>query len=167
MPNVSSSPQPDPRLQARFDQLAEKANFGRLSEVERDEYRDIVEAIDVVAIIKAKARAIWRLLNSWNWPRRRAVRRRANRLTLASTRIIHQPVAARPQHEERANDNERLSNVRDHYVSHVLEKPGAQFADENPHRTAIKQRTSGLPDDKPAQIAAKPTMLGSISSVTT
>lgn len=49
---------PDPRLQARVDQLAEKANDGQLSELERDEYRDIIEAIDVVAIIKAKARAV-------------------------------------------------------------------------------------------------------------
>jgi hypothetical protein len=48
---------PDPRLQERIDQLADKANNGLLSEGERDEYRDIVEAIDLVGIIKAKARA--------------------------------------------------------------------------------------------------------------
>ncbi|HEV7226114.1 MAG TPA: hypothetical protein VGN42_25630 [Pirellulales bacterium] len=48
---------PDSRLQARIDQLADKANNGLLSDGERDEYRDIVEAIDVVGIIKAKARA--------------------------------------------------------------------------------------------------------------
>jgi hypothetical protein len=48
---------PDPRLQERIDQLADKANNGLLSEGERDEYRDIVEAIDVVGITKAKARA--------------------------------------------------------------------------------------------------------------
>ncbi|HVC96190.1 MAG TPA: hypothetical protein VND64_21080 [Pirellulales bacterium] len=49
---------PDGGLQARVDQLASKANEGLLSERERDEYRGIVDAIDVVAIIKAKARAI-------------------------------------------------------------------------------------------------------------
>jgi hypothetical protein len=49
---------PDPRLQARIDELADKANNGLLSEGERDEYRDIVEAIDLVGIIKAKARAV-------------------------------------------------------------------------------------------------------------
>lgn len=49
---------PDPRLQAHIDQLADKANHGRLSDQERDEYRGIVEAIDIVGIIKAKARAV-------------------------------------------------------------------------------------------------------------
>jgi hypothetical protein len=49
---------PSRRLQARVDELAHKANEGSLSERERDEYRDIVEAIDVVGIIKAKARAV-------------------------------------------------------------------------------------------------------------
>ncbi len=49
---------PEPRLQAHIDQLADKANLGQLSEEEREEYRGIVEAIDIVAIIKAKARAI-------------------------------------------------------------------------------------------------------------
>lgn len=49
---------PDRRLQARADELADKANHGLLSEREREEYREIVEAIDVVGIIKAKARAV-------------------------------------------------------------------------------------------------------------
>ncbi|HVA48539.1 MAG TPA: hypothetical protein VNH11_19395 [Pirellulales bacterium] len=49
---------PDRRLQARVDELADKANEGLLSQREHDEYRDIVEAIDVVGIIKAKARAV-------------------------------------------------------------------------------------------------------------
>lgn len=49
---------PDRRLQARADELTDKANQGLLSEREREEYREIVEAIDVVGIIKAKARAV-------------------------------------------------------------------------------------------------------------
>lgn len=49
---------PDRRLQTRADELADKANQGLLSERERDEYREMVEAIDVVAIIKAKARFV-------------------------------------------------------------------------------------------------------------
>lgn len=49
---------PDRWVQTRADELADKANQGLLSERERDEYREIVEAIDVVGIIKAKARAV-------------------------------------------------------------------------------------------------------------
>jgi hypothetical protein len=49
---------PDRRRQARADELADKANQGLLSERERDEYREIVEVIDVVGNIKAKARSL-------------------------------------------------------------------------------------------------------------
>jgi hypothetical protein len=47
----------DPRRQARIDELAVKANEGTLSEAERNEYLGYVEALDLVGIIKAKARA--------------------------------------------------------------------------------------------------------------
>jgi hypothetical protein len=47
---------PDFGTQARIDELAEKANEGTLSPVERSEYEGYVEAIDVVSIIQAKAR---------------------------------------------------------------------------------------------------------------
>lgn len=47
----------DPQLQARLDELATKANQGRLSEAERQEYRDYVDAIDFIGIFQAKARA--------------------------------------------------------------------------------------------------------------
>jgi len=47
----------DPRVQARLDELAEKANEGLLSEAEREEYAGYIEALDLVAIVKAKARA--------------------------------------------------------------------------------------------------------------
>jgi len=48
----------DPELQARIEILREKANEGALSPDEDAEYRDFVEALDVVSILQAKARAI-------------------------------------------------------------------------------------------------------------
>jgi len=44
--------------QARIDELAAKANRGTLSDEERDEYAQFVEYIDVIGIIKAKARRL-------------------------------------------------------------------------------------------------------------
>ena len=48
----------DPQSLERLEQLREKANFGSLSDDERAEYEEFVEAIDFVAILKAKARAV-------------------------------------------------------------------------------------------------------------
>jgi len=48
----------DPQLQARLNELASKANQGDLSESERQEYRDYVDAIDFIGIFQAKARAV-------------------------------------------------------------------------------------------------------------
>ena len=48
----------DPALQARLDDLASKANEGELSEGEREQYEAYVEAIDLIAILQAKARKI-------------------------------------------------------------------------------------------------------------
>jgi hypothetical protein len=48
----------DPQTQARIDELADKANGGQLSPGERDEYAGFVEAIDLVAILQAKARRL-------------------------------------------------------------------------------------------------------------
>ena len=50
----------DPDLQARLDELAEKSNRGALSGDEREEYEVYVEELDVIAIIKLKARAALR-----------------------------------------------------------------------------------------------------------
>ena len=47
----------DPQLQARLDVLAEKANQGTLSAEEHEEYAEYVEGLDLIAIIKLKARA--------------------------------------------------------------------------------------------------------------
>ncbi len=46
-----------PDVQARIDELAEKCNAGELTPVEHAEYRDLVEAIDFISILQAKARA--------------------------------------------------------------------------------------------------------------
>ena len=46
----------DPELQARVDELAEKANEGTLTSEEDAEYKSIVEAADIVSIIQSKAR---------------------------------------------------------------------------------------------------------------
>ena len=42
----------------RLEQLREKANFGTLSDDERVEYEEFVEAMDLVAILKEKARLV-------------------------------------------------------------------------------------------------------------
>jgi hypothetical protein len=52
---VNLKAQPD--VQARIDELAEKCNEGELTPVEQVEYRDIVEAIDFISLLQAKARA--------------------------------------------------------------------------------------------------------------
>jgi len=48
----------DPTTQARLDELADKAAEGRLSPAEREEYATYVEALDFVALLQAKARAL-------------------------------------------------------------------------------------------------------------
>lgn len=48
----------DPQLQARLDELASKANHGQLTESERKEYEDYVDAIDFIGIFHAKARTV-------------------------------------------------------------------------------------------------------------
>ena len=54
----------DAATQARIDELASKANRGTLSDEERDEYAQFVEYIDLVGIIKAKARRMLRQAGS-------------------------------------------------------------------------------------------------------
>lgn len=48
----------DPKLQARLDALARKANEGELTDDERDQYEAYVEAIDLISILQAKARKV-------------------------------------------------------------------------------------------------------------
>ena len=50
----------DERVQTRLDDLAAKANEGQLSDREQTEYDAFIEAIDFIAILQAKARAILR-----------------------------------------------------------------------------------------------------------
>lgn len=46
----------DAETQARVDVLREKANAGTLTDEEQTEYREFVDALDVISIIQAKAR---------------------------------------------------------------------------------------------------------------
>jgi len=47
---------PDPELEARVEDLRRKANDGTLTPAEDAEYKDFVEAVDIVSIMQAKAR---------------------------------------------------------------------------------------------------------------
>jgi len=46
----------DPETEARINELRRKAQEGTLTPAEDAEYKDFVEAVDVVAILQAKAR---------------------------------------------------------------------------------------------------------------
>jgi hypothetical protein len=46
----------DPRLQQRLDELAEKNAKGKLTAQDEAEYEAYVEALDVIAVLQAKAR---------------------------------------------------------------------------------------------------------------
>jgi hypothetical protein len=46
----------DPTVQERIDVLAERANDGTLSEIERSEYEAMVNVADFISILKLKAR---------------------------------------------------------------------------------------------------------------
>jgi len=46
----------DPELEAHIDELRRKANGGTLTSAEEAEYRDFVEAVDLISIMQAKAR---------------------------------------------------------------------------------------------------------------
>jgi hypothetical protein len=47
-----------PAVLARVERLAEKANEGKLSDEERAEYEEFVEAADLLAILQVKARGV-------------------------------------------------------------------------------------------------------------
>lgn len=48
--------QPDPQIVQRITELGRKANAGTLSDEEQDEYRSLVDAGDMVSLLKSKAR---------------------------------------------------------------------------------------------------------------
>jgi hypothetical protein len=48
--------QVDPIVQERIDVLAERANEGELSHIERSEYEALINASDFISILKLKAR---------------------------------------------------------------------------------------------------------------
>jgi len=47
---------PDPRLVARVAELGRKSDEGTLTEDERDEYKTLVDAGDMISLLKSKAR---------------------------------------------------------------------------------------------------------------
>ena len=47
----------DEAMQSRIDDLAERSNEGLLTAAERDEYAGYLHAIDVIAVLQAKARS--------------------------------------------------------------------------------------------------------------
>ena len=50
----------DPGMQERIDYLAERSNEGLLTPAEREEYTGYLHAVDVVAVLQAKARSLLR-----------------------------------------------------------------------------------------------------------
>ena len=50
----------DEAMQARIDYLAQRCNEGLLSAKEREEYAGYLHAIDVIAVLQAKARSLLR-----------------------------------------------------------------------------------------------------------
>jgi len=49
---------PDQETQSSIDDLAAKADRGQLSDEERALYQEYIEAFDLVAIVKSKARSV-------------------------------------------------------------------------------------------------------------
>ncbi len=47
-----------PEVQARIDELADKCNEGELTDAERDEYDDYLQAIHLIGILQRKARRV-------------------------------------------------------------------------------------------------------------
>ncbi len=50
----------DEEVQERIDYLADRANEGLLNSAEKDEYEGYLHAIDVIAVLQAKARSMLR-----------------------------------------------------------------------------------------------------------
>jgi len=48
----------DAQSQGRLDELAAKAHAGELTDAERQEYEEFVEGIDLMGILKARARTV-------------------------------------------------------------------------------------------------------------
>ncbi len=49
---------PEEKMQVHLEELREKANEGLLSDAEQKEYQEIVENLDLIGLLKAKARAV-------------------------------------------------------------------------------------------------------------
>ena len=49
---------PDEQTQSRLAELREKANEGKLTDSERQEYQEVVENLDLISLLRAKAMAV-------------------------------------------------------------------------------------------------------------
>ncbi len=58
----------DAEVEARGDELRRKANEGSLTPAEDAEYKDFIEAVDVVSIMQAKARRFLSRQAAWVGP---------------------------------------------------------------------------------------------------
>jgi hypothetical protein len=47
----------DPAIQSRVAELAAKANEGQLTEAERADYEEYVDAVDMIGVLQARARS--------------------------------------------------------------------------------------------------------------
>jgi ribosome maturation protein Sdo1 len=56
-----------PEVQDRVEELAEKCNEGKLTPEEKAEYEAYVDAIDVISLLQAKARAVLARQTSPSW----------------------------------------------------------------------------------------------------
>jgi hypothetical protein len=54
----------DPTMQQKLDDLSDKANEGQLTESERLEYVELVDAIDFIGIVQGHAREVLARRNS-------------------------------------------------------------------------------------------------------
>lgn len=49
---------PDATTESRLDELRQRANEGQLSTAEREEYAALIDGMDLMSLVKAKARAV-------------------------------------------------------------------------------------------------------------
>jgi hypothetical protein len=60
----------DPEMEAHIGELRRKANEGALTPEEDAEYKDFVEAVDLISIMQAKARRFLAKRSAWHGSRR-------------------------------------------------------------------------------------------------
>jgi hypothetical protein len=69
----------DPEMEAHIGELRRKTNEGALTPEEDAEYKDFVEAVDLISIMQAKARRFLANRSAWHGSRRTGSRSKARR----------------------------------------------------------------------------------------